>query len=61
MALTVAKTHLSYDVTVIQWITSCHKLCYDHRLHITFAGTCNVMTTSVTTMQLFIEINNLNL
>ena len=25
--------YLSYDITVIQWITSHHKKCYDHRLH----------------------------
>ena len=27
---------LSYDVTVTQWIMSCHKYCYDHMLHNTF-------------------------
>ena len=39
--------------TVIQWITSRHKLCYDYMLYNTLAGTSNVMTMSVTTMQIF--------
>ena len=29
---------LSYDLAVIQWIMSCHKLCYDYTLHNTFGG-----------------------
>ena len=45
----------SYDVSVIQWITNVIKMllatCY-----IFFARTCNVMTTSVKTMQFFIDI-----
>ena len=50
--------HLSYDVTVIQWITSCLKKVVMATRYITLsAGTRNVMTTSVTTMQLFVEIN----
>ena len=55
------KIPLSYDVTVIQWITSGHNYRYDHTLHNTFGGNkyCNVTTTSVTTMQIFIEINKL--
>ena len=30
--------NFSYDVTVIQWITSYHKQCYDHMLHNTLSG-----------------------
>ena len=33
--------NLAYDVTVIKWITSCHRLCYDHMLHDTFGGNKN--------------------
>ena len=29
---------LSYNVTVIRWITACHTYCYDHTLHSTFGG-----------------------
>ena len=29
-------TNLSFYITVIQWITSCHKLCYDHTFRNTF-------------------------
>ena len=47
---TVKLIILSYDVAVIQRITSCHKLCYDHTCINTLAGTSNIMTTSVTTM-----------
>ena len=47
--------NLYFDATVIEWIASCHKLCYDHTLHNTL--TSNIMTMSVTTMQIFIEIN----
>ena len=32
----LSKIVLSYDVTVIQWIMSCHKYCYNHTLHNTF-------------------------
>ena len=32
------KHALSYDVTVIHWITSCHKKCYVGRFHNTFGG-----------------------
>ena len=30
--------YVSCDVTVSQWITSYHKLFYDHMLHKTFSG-----------------------
>ena len=33
---------LSYDIAVIQWITSCHKKFYDHTCNNTLAGTRNV-------------------
>ena len=33
--------------------------CYDHTLHNTFRVTSNVMPTSLSTMQIFIEINKL--
>ena len=33
-----AYLYLSYDISVIQWITSCHKKCYYHTLHNTFGG-----------------------
>ena len=49
--------YISYDVTVIQWITSCHKYVMTTRYITLLALTSNVMTTSVTTMQLFDEIN----
>ena len=52
------KQSLSYDVAVIQWITSCHRLnnVMTTRVLTLSAGTSNVMTTSVTTMQFFVEI-----
>ena len=42
--------NLSYDVAVIQWITSCHKKSYDHTLHNTSLLARNVMMPSVTTL-----------
>ena len=35
--------HLSYDVAVIQWITSCQKNSYDHTYNNTLARTRNVI------------------
>ena len=34
---------LSYDVAVIQWITSCHKKSYDHTCNNTLAHLRNVI------------------
>ena len=41
--LVCKKINLSYDVAVIQWITSCHKNCIDHTCNNTLACMCNVI------------------
>ena len=46
--------YLSYDIAVIQRITSCHKNLMATRY--VLACTCNVITTSVTTLRFSIEI-----
>ena len=54
------KAVLSYDISVIQWITSCHKYCYDPTLHYTFGGKpVKSFMTLVTAMQIFLEINTI--
>ena len=32
--ISIIRENLSYDVTVIQWIMSCHKYCYEHLTHL---------------------------
>ena len=46
---------LSYDVAVFKWITSCDKNPYDHMLHNILVHTCNVITTSVTTLHILLK------
>ena len=41
---------LSYDVAIIQWITSCHEIWYGHTLHNTWLLALNVITPSATTL-----------
>ena len=48
---------VSYDVIVIQWITSCQKKSYDHTLLNILTRTCNVITTSVTTLRFLIPVD----
>ena len=37
------KHHLSYDITIFQWMMSCNKKCFDHMCINTFAGMRNVI------------------
>ena len=39
--MSVTEKHVSYDVAVIQWITSCHKKSYDHMCNNALARTRN--------------------
>ena len=47
--------YLSYDVAVFQWITSCHKNRMTTRVITLLREHVTSLTTSVTTMQIFIE------
>ena len=49
-------TCLSYDVAVIQWITSCHKNCMTTRVITLWRVDVTSPTTSVSTMRFLIKI-----
>ena len=49
------KDNLSYDVAVFQWITSCHKNHMTARVITLLREYVTSLTTSVTTMLIFIE------
>ena len=44
--------HLSYDFTVIQWITSCHKNCITTRVITLWCVQVTALTTSVSAMEI---------
>ena len=44
------KTDLSYDVAVVQWITSCHKYCMTTRIITLWHIHVTSLTTSLSTM-----------
>ena len=48
--------HLSYDVTVIQWIKSCHKNCMTTRVITLLALRCNVIDNVSVNNGFLIEI-----
>ena len=48
--------HLSYDVAVIQWITSCHKNCMTTREITLWRVHVTSLTMFVSTMRFLIEI-----
>ena len=52
----MAKKLLSYDVAVIQWITSCHKSGMTTRVITLWRVHVMSFTTSVSTMHFLIEI-----
>ena len=47
---------LSYDVAVIQWITSCHKNCMITRVITLWRVDVTTLTTSVSTMRFLFEL-----
>ena len=53
----ILKTYnfLSYDVAVIQWITSCHKNRMTTRVITLWRGDVTSLTTSVSTMQFLLK------
>ena len=49
--------YLSYDVAVIQWITSCHKIrIHDHTVITLWRDNVRSLTTSVSTMRFLLEL-----
>ena len=52
----VKKRYLSYDVAVIQWITSCHKTRMTTRVITLWREDITLLTTSVSTTRFLLEI-----
>ena len=52
----ILETHLSYDVAVFQWVTSCHKTHMTTRVITLRRVTVTSRTTSVSTMRFRAEI-----